>query len=109
MSDLEDVYDQFIVRVDRKLNRFRAELYLPKQFSPEAYSQIVQEATQLIRKNHKNFYLEKVDENSQFKFITKINEQMLGGIRIRISDQYLDASLNHYLEDWKEKTIQRGL
>ena len=106
-SELEDVYDQFVIRADRKLNRFRVNLNLPKQFSPETYSKIIQQTIQLIQKNHKNFYLNKVDENSQFQFITRIDEQMLGGIRIRIGDQYLDASLKHYLENWKVKILQK--
>ena len=104
-SELENIYEQFLYLADQQLNRIRVSLDIPKDFSSNIHSQITEKVAGLIRKNQKDFNLGSVNKDSKFEFITKVDERMLGGIRVRVGDQYLDASVSSYLENWKKKAL----
>ena len=94
---------------DKKIDKVRANITVATEFPASINDEIKQELASLIKKEATSFGFEKISSETTILCDTKINETILGGVTIGIGDQYLDASVFRYLNNWKKQVASQKI
>ncbi len=94
---------------DKKTGKIRANITVAKKNPDNIRDEITKELASLIKTSTKNFEFENISNETVILFDTKVDEAILGGVTIRIGDQYLDASVSRYLENWKKRVASHKI
>ena len=108
-SEFMRIQEKLISQNDQNLGRVRVELVTARDILNPMETHVKKELITFIHKHYKKFGIGNIKKESEVLFHVRSDISVIGGVKIRVGDQYLDASVAHYLGRWKKNILSEKM